>query len=151
MSMKPIEEIAGAIAEECVAVQMKAVARVVTKIYDDALRPLGLRVTQMNILVAAGKMGIAHPAPICRSLHLDASTLSRNVDRMKAKGWIEPVAVEDGRSQPFRLTASGESLLRAARVPWRRAQRRTRALLGDAFLDGLETAVKRLSREAAER
>jgi hypothetical protein len=60
------------IASECVAVRLRMLNRVITNIYDDALRPLELKVSQMNILVAAAKMGTARP----------------NVERMKAvAGW----------------------------------------------------------------
>src|SRR4051812_38750770 len=49
------------IASECVAVRLRMLNRVVTSIYDDALRSLDLKVSQMNILVAAAKMGTARP------------------------------------------------------------------------------------------
>ena len=71
--------------------------RVITNLYANALRPLDLKVSQMNILVAAAKMGTARPLEVCEYLHLDVSTLSRNVDRMKARGWLEVVPDEDGR------------------------------------------------------
>ncbi|HGY92455.1 MAG TPA: MarR family transcriptional regulator [Planctomycetes bacterium] len=148
MPTKSISTIAGTIAEECIAVRMRILNRAVTRIYDDALRPLGLRVTQMNILVAAGKMGIAHPAPMCRNLRLDGSTLSRNVERMKSKGWLETVSTADGRAQPFQLTRQGKDLLRSAQTPWRRAQKRARALLGDGFIEVLERTVERVRRDA---
>ena len=77
--------------------------RIVTNVYDRALRTLGLKASQLNILVAAGKLGVAHPKEVCSILQLDASTLSRNVKRMRAKGWLEGVASPDARSQPFRL------------------------------------------------
>lgn len=105
-----IDKIAG----ECVAVRLRMLNRVVTNVYDDALRPLGLKVSQMNILVAAAKMGTARPIEVCEHLHLDVSTLSRNVERMKARGWLEVVPDEDGRSQPFRLTRQGRKLLEKA-------------------------------------
>src|SRR5262245_53975585 len=95
------------VASECVAVRLRMLNRVITNIYDDALRPLDLKVSQMNILVAAAKMGTARPAAVCEHLHLDVSTLSRNVERMKGRGWLEVVPDEDGRSQPFRLTPQG--------------------------------------------
>src|SRR5437870_9975987 len=95
------------VASECVAVRLRMLNRVITNIYDDALRPLDLKVSQMNILVAAAKLGTARPLEVCEYLHLDVSTLSRNVERMKARGWLEVVAEVDGRSQPFRLTAQG--------------------------------------------
>ena len=56
-----IDEIAG----ECIAVRMRMLNRVITNIYDDALRPLDLKVSQMNILVAAAKMGMARPLEVC--------------------------------------------------------------------------------------
>src|SRR5207245_3375669 len=74
------------VASECVAVRLRMVNRVITNIYDDALRSLDLKVSQMNILVAAAKMGTARPIEVCEHLHLDVSSLSRNVERMKARG-----------------------------------------------------------------
>ena len=95
------------VASECVAVRLRMLNRVITNIYDDALRSLDLKVSQMNILVAAAKMGTARPSDVCDHLHLDVSTLSRNIERMKARGWLEVVPDEDGRAQPFRLTPQG--------------------------------------------
>lgn len=136
------------IASECVAVRLRMVNRVVTNIYDNALRPLDLRVSQMYILVAAAKMGTVRPVEVCEHLHLDVSTLSRNVDRMKARGWLEVVRDEDGRSQPFRLTPRGRTLLEKAIPAWCEAQEQVKALLGDVFVDQLEVATIRI-REAA--
>ena len=65
------------VASECVAVRLRMLNRVVTNIYDDALRSLDLKVSQMNILVAAAKLGTARPVEVCEHLHLDVSTLSQ--------------------------------------------------------------------------
>src|SRR6185436_19939003 len=102
------------VAGECVAVRLRMLNRIITNIYDNALRPLDLKVSQMNILVAAAKMGTARPLEVCEYLHLDVSTVSRNVERMKARGWLEVVPDEDGRSQPFQLTPQGRKLLEEA-------------------------------------
>ena len=133
------------IAGECIAVRMRMLNRVVTNIYDDALRPLGVKVSQMNILVAAGKMGTARPAEVCERLHLDVSTLSRNVERMKSRGWLEVIPDEDGRAQPFRLTNEGSKLLERSAPAWKKAQKQAKALLGDGIVDLLGQAVKRLN------
>src|SRR5881227_4154344 len=126
-----IDKIAG----ECVAVRLRMLNRVITNIYDNALRSLDLKVSQMNILVAAAKMGTARPLEICEYLHLDVSTLSRNVERMKARGWLEVVPDEDGRSQPFQLTPRGRKLLEKAVPGWSEAQQRVKEVLGDGFVD----------------
>src|SRR3954463_1954576 len=122
-----IDKIAG----ECVAVRLRMLNRFITNIYDDALRPLDLKVSQMNILVAAAKMGTARPLEVCEYLHLDVSTLSRNVERMKARGWLELVPDADGRSQPFQLTPKGRKLLEKAVPAWNEAQEQVTKRLGD--------------------
>jgi DNA-binding MarR family transcriptional regulator len=139
------------IAGECIAVRMRMLNRVVTNIYDDALRPLGVKVSQMNILVAAGRMGTARPAEVCERLHLDVSTLSRNVERMKARGWLEVIPDEDGRAQPFRLTAQGRKLLEKAAPAWKKAQQQAKEILGDGIVDQLGEAIGRLKSEDRSR
>src|SRR5690349_3107045 len=134
------------IASECVAVRLRMLNRVITNIYDDALRSLDLKVSQMNILVATAKMGTARPIEVCDLLHLDVSTLSRNVERMKARGWLEIVPDEDGRSQPFRLTLQGRKLLEKAVPAWSEAQQQVKEALGDGFVDQLNEAMKRVSK-----
>src|SRR5437868_4877337 len=79
------------IAASCIAVRLRLLNRVVTNLYDEALRPLGLKVSQMNVLVVAARLGVARPVQVSELLHLDLSTLSRNVDRMMARGWLETV------------------------------------------------------------
>ncbi len=132
------------IAGECIAVRMRMLNRVVTKVYDDALRPLGLKVSQMNILVAAAKMGLARPAEVCERLLLDVSTLSRNVERMKARGWLEVIPDADGRAQPFRLTAQGRKLLVKAAPAWKTAQNQANEILGEGIVDQLGEALRRI-------
>ena len=137
------------IASECIAVRLRILNRTVTSVYDDALRPLGLRVSQMNILVAAGKLGLARPADVASRLHMDVSTLSRNVERMKSRGWLETVPDEDGRAQPFQLTKDGRRMLQKAIPAWKKAQRATKELLGEDTISQIAAAVKRLPAAAS--
>src|SRR5262245_46826041 len=102
------------IARNCIAVRLRLLNRVVTNFYDDALRPLGLKVSQLNIRVVTAKLGLARPAQVCDILHLDPSTLSRNVKPLQAHGWLEVVPDEDARAQPFRLTPRGRRLVEKA-------------------------------------
>src|SRR3954466_975393 len=139
------------IARTCIAVRMRLLNRVVTNLYDDALRPLGLKVSQMNILVLTAKLGLARPAQVCDLLQLDTSTLSRNVERMRAQGWLEVVADEDARTQPFRLTAQGKRLIEKAIPAWEEAQRQANELLGSEGTALLDQAAKKLGRLSAGR
>jgi DNA-binding MarR family transcriptional regulator len=137
-----------AIAAECIALRVRMLNRLVTHLYDEELRPFGLKVSQVNILVAAWKLGTARPAAVCEALQMDVSTLSRNVDRMKARGWLETVADPDGRAQPFRLTAQGRDVLEQMLPVWREIQEKALALLGGETVDWLDKAVRQLTSQA---
>ena len=130
------------IATTCIAVRLRRVNRIVTKYYDAALRPLGLKVSQLNILVVTAKLGIARPAQVCARLDLSVSTLSRNVDRMRTHGWLETVPDTDARTQPFRLTAQGQRLIERAVPAWAAAQRQATALLGAGGIALLDTVAR---------
>ena len=133
-----------AIATSCIAGRLRLLNRVITNLYDDALRPFGVRLSQGNVLAVTAKLGVARPAQVCEFLEMDPSTLSRTVDRMVANGWLEIVPEEDGRSQPFRLTAEGRRLMERVLPAWERAQAEARKLLGDGGLRLLDAAVGRV-------
>ncbi|MDC0935111.1 MarR family winged helix-turn-helix transcriptional regulator [Pirellulales bacterium] len=132
------------ISRECLAVRLRILNRVVTKIYDDALRPLGVKTSQLNILVVTAKLGLARPAEVCERLQMDTSTLSRNVERIMAKDWLEVVEDEDGRAQPFRLTTKGRRLLERAMPAWEKAQEQVKKLIGVDTLASIDAAVQRI-------
>jgi DNA-binding MarR family transcriptional regulator len=140
-----------AIARRCIAVRLRLLNRVVTNLYDDALRPLGLKVSQLNILVVTAKLGLARPAQVCEILHLDPSTLSRNVERMRAHGWLEVVPEEDARVHSFRLTPQGRRLIEKAVPAWDEAQRQAAELLGDEGVALLDKAAGKLGGPCAGR
>src|SRR5579885_3710346 len=108
---KPANSNVDEIARNCIAVRLRLLNRVITNFYDDALRPLGLKVSQLNILIVTARLGLARPTQVCEILQLDASTLSRNVKPLQAHGWLEVVPDEDARAQPFRLTLQGKRLI----------------------------------------
>jgi DNA-binding MarR family transcriptional regulator len=139
------------IAKSCIAVRLRLLNRVVTNLYDDALRPLGLKVSQLNILIVTAKLGLARPAQVCDILQLDASTLSRNVKPLQAHGWLEVVPDEDARAQPFRLTAQGKRLIEKAVPAWQEAQRQATELLGDEGIALLDRAAKKVGMSQADR
>jgi DNA-binding MarR family transcriptional regulator len=134
------------VVKTCIAVRVRLLNRVITNFYDDALRPLGLKTSQLNILIMTARLGLARPAKVCEILQMDASTLSRNVERMIAKGWLEVVPEDDGRAQPFRLTAQGKRLIEKSLPAWEEGQRRATKLLGSDGIELLDKAARRLWR-----
>jgi DNA-binding MarR family transcriptional regulator len=141
---KPMTSTIDTIAKTCVAVRLRLLNRVVTSFYDEALRPLGLKVSQLNILIVTAKLGLARPAQVCEILQLDTSTLSRNVKPLQAHGWLEVMPEEDARAQPFRLTARGKRLIEKAVPAWQEAQRQATELLGDEGIALLDEVAKKV-------
>ncbi len=128
-SSRANEPIADMIADECLAVRIRLLNRAITAIYDEALRPLGVTVGQLNVLVAVAKLGPISPRDLARRLSMEKSTLSRNAELMRSHGWIE---VESGDSprRLLRTRPKGLRLLEKAVPLWKDAQARTKAMLG---------------------
>jgi DNA-binding MarR family transcriptional regulator len=136
-----IGDTAGRMARECIAVRVRLINRVITALYDEALRPFGLRISQANILAAVAHMDECRPADVSRVLRIEKSTLSRDVELMKQNGWLESAPPKGGRNQTIRLTLAGKQLLGRIRPSWEKAQAEARILIG---ADG-ETAVHQMA------
>lgn len=136
------------IATTCIAGRLRLLNRVVTNLYDDALRPFGVKLSQGNVLAVTAKLGVARPAEVCDILELDTSTLSRTVERMVANGWLEILPDDDGRSHPFRLTDEGKRLMEEAIPAWEKAQTEATKLLGEDGLRLLDDAIGRVKATA---
>jgi DNA-binding MarR family transcriptional regulator len=138
------------VAKECVAVRLRLLTRAVTKLYNRALRPHGVTISQMNILVAVSCLGEAKQQEVCHALHLDKSTLSRDGGRMRAQGWLDTLPGEDGRTSLLRLTTDGRQLLQKAIPAWQQAQQQATALLGERDIAALSRAAKTLRSSAKD-
>ena len=129
------------IASECLAVRLRRLNRIVTSLFDESLRPFGVKVSQLNILVAAAHQETARPADICRLLDIDPSTLSRNLRILNRQGWVEFLEdFGDARAQPFRVTASGREMIERAYPAWSVAQQQAEQELGPAAVAALHAS-----------
>jgi DNA-binding MarR family transcriptional regulator len=136
------------IARDCIAVRVRALNRAVTALYDDALRPHGLRVGQLNLLVAIACFGTARPGDLCRVLRMEKSTLSRDVELMRRNGWLKVDESGAGRARPLQLTPAGQAILKDALPAWSDAQARAKALIGDDGITALARVFDGPGREA---
>jgi DNA-binding MarR family transcriptional regulator len=141
---KQLKLVADEIALRCLASRTRLLGRVITSIYDDQLRNVGLTTAQMTILAALEHTGGVQPGALCEALKLDKSTLSRNVDRMERNGWIKKRDGPDARSHRLELTESGRSKLAAAVPHWRKAQELAEEELGRGGVETLTRVSKRM-------
>jgi DNA-binding MarR family transcriptional regulator len=128
---------AAEVIRDCIATRLRMANRVITKVYDDALRPYGLKVSQLAMLVLAEDRGLIRQTEVGAELQLDDSTLSRNLELMRAKGWLDEVSADDARVHSYRLTEEGRTLFGKAIPAWRYAQAEAQRLLGDAGVQAL--------------
>src|SRR5712691_12554421 len=112
----------------CVCSTLHMVSRAVTQLYDDILRPSGLRVTQFSILGAIARLGAANLRQLEHTLAIDQTTLTRSLNLLERDRVIKRVPHPDGRIKAMTLTSKGRKLLRPARPLWRPPQ--TRGLPG---------------------
>jgi DNA-binding MarR family transcriptional regulator len=98
------------------------VSRVVTQLYDDVLRPSGLRATQFSILAAIADLGEANLRQLESRLAIDQTTLTRSLNLLERDGVIGRAPHPDARIRAMRLTARGRRALESARPLWARAQ-----------------------------
>ena len=114
----------------CACANLRRGARLVTALYDEALRPLGVRATQFTLLWTLATVGSARQATLSDILGIDSTTLTRNLALLRRKGWIQAVTGKDRRERVWSLKPEGRRLLRKAMPAWSAAQERLKGALG---------------------
>ena len=112
------KEIAQQMSQECVARRLRQVNRTITRLYDEALRPHGLTVNQLNILAVIISEKQIQPGQLGQSLGMEKSTVSRTIDRMEGKGWLKIAPGKDSRTQVLSVTQKGHQLLLSVTPVW---------------------------------
>jgi DNA-binding MarR family transcriptional regulator len=133
--VESIGQQAQAVVAACLGYRTRRLARVITRLYNDQLRPVGLNLTELNLLAAIAAQGSVQPAKLGRAMALEKSTFSRNSARLVERGWVELHDHPDGQGVLLALTARGEQMLLQALPAWRQAQQRAQSLVAEALLD----------------
>jgi DNA-binding MarR family transcriptional regulator len=105
-------------------------ARAVTRLYDDILRSVGLRATQLAVLVAVGNEDVTSITELAKFMGMDRSTLTRNLAPLEREGLIRIGNEGWRRSRTVEITQKGRSRLREALPFWEKAQKTMRQKLG---------------------
>lgn len=118
-------------ADACLMGRTRMLNRMLTGIYDEALRPFGIKASQFNLLLVTAKLSPVRRTDIGRLIQIDASTLTRNLKVMLNNGWIEDLADDgDGRGKLVRVTGAGVALLQSLQPAWQAAQSKAEKRLG---------------------
>jgi DNA-binding MarR family transcriptional regulator len=109
---------------ECVCGTLRQVTRAVTQLYDDALRPAGLRAMQFQMLSTVRHLGQASLTDLAVIMTLDQTTLTRSIALLERQKWVERKPQPDKRKKAYALTRRGLAKLDKATPLWQQVQNR---------------------------
>jgi DNA-binding MarR family transcriptional regulator len=124
------------------AVRVRRLGRIITRVYDAALAPYGITIAQLNLLTAIVAAEGARLTDLGRILDVEKSTLSRDLQRMEVLGWIRFDLRQSGRGRSISLTSAGTRLLLQVRPAWEKAQETARTQLGRGAFAGLRKLLQ---------
>jgi DNA-binding MarR family transcriptional regulator len=116
--------------DSCLCHRTRMASRVVTRFYDEILRSVGLRTTQLAVLVAVGNEDVMSITALAKFMGMDRSTLTRNLAPLEREGLIRVGNEGWRRSRTVEITKKGRARLREALSFWEKAQATLRQKLG---------------------
>jgi len=134
---------------DCLCVNLRRAARAMTALYDEALAPAGIKVTQYSLLCAVERNEPAAIGTLSEELDLDRTTLARNLNPLQRDGLIDVAAGSDRRVTEVRLTRNGRRAIDKARPLWTRAQTEIAARLASGRIEQLRAIAAEASAVAA--
>jgi DNA-binding MarR family transcriptional regulator len=104
-----------------------------------ALRPVGLTNQQFSTLTILKHFKVMSTLELAGKLGVERTTMTRNLEQMRLKNWLEPAEMEDQRVRAFQLTESGSKLQSEALPLWKKQQVNFLKSLGDETAKDLVT------------
>jgi DNA-binding MarR family transcriptional regulator len=144
-----VGEIAESTSAACISTRIRQLSRIITRVYDDALRPLGITASQFTLLTQLAQQDGITAVEIGHALDIEKSTLSRNLKRLLALGHItmDPPAGRRGRG--LHLTPKGEGVIQRGFPVWKEAQSKTVRVMGPESRSTLDDLLSQAEKLAA--
>jgi len=111
-------------ASACACFNFRKASRAVTQLFDTTLQPVGLRSTQLVVLLAAGIYEKPTMSQLAEVIVSDRTTLTRALKPLFRRGLLKNVQGEDRRKNGILLTLKGHQAIRKAVPYWKKAQNR---------------------------
>jgi DNA-binding MarR family transcriptional regulator len=153
MSVKGEEAEALASRVPCALFNLRRATRTVTQLYDEILRPTGLKGTQYSMLRVIGSVEPVAITTLGEAMGMDRTTVTRNVRLLERRRLVEVEAGSDRRTRFLRLTRAGRRAVERAEPYWAEAQKEVVAGLGAEPFRALRerlAALSEVSRRAIE-
>ena len=129
----------------CASFNFRRTARAVTRLYDLALQPSGIRSTQFAILVGIAKSRPISIGGLADLLLIDRTTLTRSLRLMQKEGLLSVSERSSKRQRFLNVTPKGERTLARSLPYWRQAQERFVNAVGTDYWIHMQSELERLS------
>lgn len=132
----------------CTNLKLRQLTRMVTRHYDRYVSETGLKNTQYALLSYVVGLGPIRPGDLAKRMQMDASTLTRNMQPLVARGWLKIGAGNDARSRLVEATEAGQAKRVEGQRAWKAAQTALNERLGvervAALHELLDACIERL-------
>ena len=137
-----------AVLDVCLCHSLRRAARAVSRLYDAALAPFGVKSGQFTVLTAIAALGPVSVSRLGEAMRMDASTLSRTLKPLRTAGYLQTDGGSGRRAGQIALTDAGAEVLAACLPAWQAVQGEVTRKVGSGtaggLLQGLETAAQAL-------
>lgn len=105
--------------DTCLCLHAQRAARALARLFDDALRPVGLTNGQFSLMMSLNRPEPPPMGPVAKLLAMDQTTLTAALKPLQRRGWVEVFPnPRDKRGRLLRLTPEGMRVLTAALPIW---------------------------------
>ena len=121
--MSPKRKMAQAEGGVCYCTALRKASRRISQMYDAALVPSGLKITQRAILAQLNRSGPASVSALAEAMVMDAGGLAHTLKPLDRDGFVRiSVDPNDRRSRLLSLTSAGIGKLKETEALWDTAQ-----------------------------
>ena len=127
---------------DCASTRLHRLVRLVDDIYRKHLQSIGLSESQMSILLTLSSEGAIQQSALGKALHLQRSTVTRNLDRLVKNGIVEK---KGAPARPeLHLTRKGKALVKKVMPAWKAAIAEVNSMLGSSGSSAIGVMERRL-------
>ena len=108
--------------QSCPLRYLRMATRVLERMYDEILRPSGLRGSQIPVLALTALVGPTTISNLAEQLVMDRTTLTRGLKPLEREGIIEIEAGKDRRTREVSLTPKGMKVMTQVIPLWESSQ-----------------------------